>query len=39
MKICISAKQKQWLWFIILWLVGLGAITMMSYIIKLIMSI
>jgi uncharacterized protein (DUF1810 family) len=33
-----TKKQKQWLWFIFLWLGGLGTVTLISFIIKLIVK-
>ena len=35
----ITKKYKEWLWFIALWLAGFGALTITSYLIKLIMKI
>jgi len=34
-----TKKQKQWLWFITLWLGGLGSVMLLSTIIKLAMRI
>tara|TARA_Y100001936_G_C15535440_1_gene389799 strand:- start:297 stop:434 length:138 start_codon:yes stop_codon:yes gene_type:complete len=33
----LSKKQKQWAWFIMLWLGGLGSVLILSYAIKLLM--
>jgi hypothetical protein len=32
----ISKKQRQWLWFVALWLFGLCSISLISYLIKVI---
>lgn len=38
MKECTN-KKRQWLWFIVLWLGGLGSIFLLSTIIKMIMRL
>lgn len=35
----LSKKQKQWLWFIALWLGGFTTVYLIAYIIKLVMRI
>lgn len=35
----LTVKQKQWLWFIILWIGGLAAVTLLGSLIKLIFLI
>jgi hypothetical protein len=35
----LSDKQRQWLWFIALWLGGLGSVLLMSQVIRMMMGL
>lgn len=39
LKKTLSKKQKQWIWFIALWLGGFTTVYLIAYIIKLVMKI
>lgn len=32
----LAEKEKQWLWFVILWLFGVGCVAFISYLIKIV---
>ncbi len=35
----LTEKQQQWLWFVVLWCGGLGAVLLLAYLIRLMMRI
>ena len=35
----LTKKQQQWLWFVVLWCGGLGAVMLLAYLVRLLMGI